>query len=274
MREGLRLYASFQDLDVLIVEPSAMQQRAVREALGKLGVGRVQGVDSGATALGAMRAAPPALVVGAMYLADMSGVELLAAMRADESLAGVAFVLVSSEMREEILDPIRQSGASAILPKPFSEADLAAALAATLDWLNPHQRLDTDLDLDRLRVLLVDDSPNARKFMRRVLGNLGMENITEAGDGREAAGLLAGSMFDLVITDYNMPEMDGLALLRHIRNESWQSSVPVLMVTSETNPQRLAEVRAAGVSGICDKPFEPREVQRLIEAALSGTAGE
>jgi len=66
-----------------------------------------------------------------------------------------------------------------------------------------------------------------------------------------------------------MPEMDGLGLLRHIRGESWQSSVPVLMVTSETNPERLAAVRAAGVSGICDKPFEPKVVKRVIEAALT-----
>ncbi len=262
------MYSSFQDLDALIVEPSAMQQRAVREALARLGVTRVQSADSGAAALAAMRAAAPAVVVGAMYLPDMSGVALLQAMRDDEALAGVAFILVSSETREDALDPVRQSGASAILPKPFADADLAAALAATLAWLDPHQRLDADVDLERLRVLLVDDSPNARKFMRRVLGNLGIENITEAGDGREAAVLLGGSMFDLVITDYNMPEMDGLALLRHIRGESWQSSVPVLMVTSETNPQRLAEVRAAGVSGLCDKPFEPQAVKRVIEAAL------
>ena len=263
------MYASFQDLDVLIVEPSTMQQRAVREALGKLGVTRVQVAGSGAAALAAMREVPPALAVGAMYLSDMSGVELLAAMRADETLAGVAFVLVSSETREEILDPIRQSGASAILPKPFSDADLVAALAATLDWLNPHQRLDADVDLERLRVLLVDDSPNARKFMRRVLGNLGIENITEAGDGREAAELLASSMFDLVITDYNMPEMDGRELTEYIRTQSWQSSVPVLMVTSEQNMGRLAAVVRAGVSAICDKPFEAGTIRKLISESLT-----
>ena len=105
--------------------------------------------------------------------------------------------------------------------------------------------------------------------MRRVLGNLGIENITEAGDGREAAELLASSMFDLVITDYNMPEMDGLALLRHIRGESWQSSVPVLMVTSEQNMGRLAAVERAGVSAICDKPFEAGSIRRLITESLT-----
>lgn len=263
------MYSSFQDLDALIVEPSAMQQRLVREALARLGVTRTQGAESGTAALAAMRAAAPAVVVGAMYLPDMSGVDLLRAMRADDVLGGVAFILVSSETRADVLDPIRQSGVSAILPKPFEETDLAAALRMTLDWLNPHQLLQGDVDLERLRVLLVDDSPNARKFMRRVLGNLGIEKVTEAGDGREAVDLLANTLFDLVVTDYNMPEMDGLALLRHIRGESWQSSVPVLMVTSETHEGRLAEVRAAGVSAICDKPFEPGVVKAIIEAALA-----
>lgn len=263
------MYASFQDLDVLVVEPSAVQARIVRDALVRLGVTRVENADSGASALAAMRAAVPALTVGPMYLPDMSGVDLLTAMRADDALAGVAFILISSEQREEVLDPIRQSGASAILPKPFSEADLVAALRSTLDYLNPRQHLDADVDLERLRVLLVDDSPNARKFMMRVLNNLGIENVVEADNGLQGAEILGSSMFDLVFTDYNMPEMDGLAFVKHIREQSWQATVPVIMVTSETNEARLAEVREAGVSGICDKPFEPAVVKRVIEAALA-----
>lgn len=266
------MIASFQDLDVLVVEPSALQQRIVREALARLGVCRIATADNAAAALDAARGVPPALIVASMYLPDQSGVELLQALRADEALAGIAFILVSSEAREEIIDPIRQSGASAILGKPFSDIELATALRSVLDFLNPRQQLATDADLEALRVLLVDDSPNARKFMRRVLGNLGIENITEAGDGREGAEKLANTLFDLVITDYNMPEMDGLAFVRHIRSESWQAQIPVLMVTSEQHPERLAEVRAAGVTGICDKPFEPAVVKRLIEEALAQAA--
>lgn len=265
------MYASFQDLDVLVVEPSAVQARIVRDALAKLGVTRVQTADSGASALSAMHAATPALTISPMYLPDMSGVDMLQTMRADETLSGVAFILISSELREEVLDPIRQSGASAILPKPFTEADLVTALRSTLDYLNPRQQLDVVVDLERLRVLLVDDSPNARKFMMRVLNNLGIENIVEANNGREGAEVLGSSMFDLVFTDYNMPEMDGLAFVKHIREQSWQATVPVIMVTSETNEARLEEVRQAGVSGICDKPFEPVVVKRVIEAALSAS---
>jgi two-component system chemotaxis response regulator CheY len=77
-------------------------------------------------------------------------------------------------------------------------------------------------------------------------------------------------MVDLVVTDYNMPEMDGKALVDHIRQRSWQASVPILMVTSESDFGRLAAVEEAGVSGICDKPFDAATVRRLLGRMLGG----
>jgi two-component system chemotaxis response regulator CheY len=76
-------------------------------------------------------------------------------------------------------------------------------------------------------------------------------------------------MVDLVVTDYNMPEMDGQALVKHIRQHSWQKTVPILMVTSESDEGRLAAVEAAGVSGICDKPFEASVVRELLGRLLA-----
>lgn len=81
--------------------------------------------------------------------------------------------------------------------------------------------------------------------------------------------LLEQAMVDLVITDYNMPEMDGRELIEYIRTQSWQAEVPILMVTSEQNMGRLAAVERAGVSAICDKPFEAGSVRRLISDALT-----
>lgn len=85
--------------------------------------------------------------------------------------------------------------------------------------------------------------------MRQVLGNVGVRLITRAANGREAMNLLEASSFDLVLTDYNMPEMDGQQLIEYIRKDSWQSDLPILMVSSETNSGRLAAVEQAGVSG-------------------------
>lgn len=258
-------------IDVILVEPSHVQQRIIGDELQKLGVSDIRCVATGAEALAAMRAATPALVLSAMYLPDMSGTELVLAMRADERLVSVAFILVSSETRPQVLDEIRQSGACAILPKPFTHAQLDRAMCATIEYLDPSETLELggEIELEALRVMIVDDSGNSRRFIRRVLENLGIENFIEADNGRQAMLLLGENLVDLVITDYNMPEMDGRELVEHIRQQSWQSAVPILMVTSEQNMNRLAAVEQAGVSAICDKPFEPSTIKALIERALA-----
>lgn len=264
----MSMYSAFKDLDVLLVEPSAVQARIIRDLLGTLDVRRIETVDAGAAALQRMRREPPAVTISALYLPDMTGIDLVSAMRAEEALAALPFALVSSETRPQVLDPVRQSGACAILPKPFSAEQLATALRSALDFLNPDLQLSVDVDLERMRVLLVDDSANARRFVRHVLANLGIEEFIEAENGVQAMEILSGTMVDLVITDYNMPEMDGRALIEHIRQQSWQSTVPILMVTSESDMSRLAAVEQAGVSAICDKPFEPRMIKALIEQAV------
>jgi two-component system chemotaxis response regulator CheY len=228
-------------------------------------------VETGKDALAWLEQHPHTLVVSAFYLPDMTGAELIVRMRAIPELEATPFILVSSETRFHVLDPVRQSGASSILPKPFSQTQFHTAIRATLDLLNVDESLDEEVGgLDMLRVLLVDDSPMARKFIRQVLSNLGINAFLEADNGRQAAELLDHTAVDLVVTDYNMPEMDGQALIEHIRTHSWQKSLPVLMVTSETNQGRLAGVEALGVVGVCDKPFEPRTVRGLIKRLLAG----
>lgn len=258
------------DLNTLLVEPSGMQAKVIAAACGALGIGHLRTVANGEAALAAMREARPDVVVSALYLPDMAGTELVAAMRRSPDLQHVAFILVSSETRPQALDPVRQSGVCGILPKPFTPDQLRRALANTVDFLDEDRSVAADFDTETLRVLLVDDSPMARKFMRRVLENMGIQHFVEAEDGRQAVAILSETQVDLVVTDYNMPEMDGAALVEHIRNKSWQGSVPVLMVTSEHDQGRLAAVEESGVSGICDKPFEAGVVKNLLARMLGG----
>ena len=93
---------------------------------------------------------------------------------------------------------------------------------------------------------------------------MGLEKFTEAENGKQAINCLDKHSFDLIVTDYNMPEMDGKDLVYYVRNKSRQSNIPIMMVTSETNKSRLAAVENSGVSAICDKPFEPKVVSRLL----------
>jgi len=263
---------SLSELTALVVEPSGMQAKVLAAALTNENIGRVERVETGEAALAWLETHPDSLVVSAFHLPDMTGAELIGKMRARAASVATPFILVSSETRFNQLDPVRQSGASGILPKPFSSEQLQAALRATLDFLNTDDSLEEDgFDLEALRVMVVDDSAMARKFIRQVLSNLGVKTFFEAANGRQAAELLAETAVDLVVTDYNMPEMDGQALIAHIRNDSWQKTVPVLMVTSETNQGRLAAVEELGVVGMCDKPFEPVMVRSLLRRLLAGS---
>jgi two-component system chemotaxis response regulator CheY len=261
---------SLADISVLLVEPSHMQAGLVSRMLQHQGVRRVKVLESGAAALAAMteEIADGLIVISSLYLPDMAGTELVAAMRADQVLDPVPFILISSETRPQVLEPVRQSGACSIVGKPFSEQQLARALYAAADYLNPPEQLDL-AEIESLRVLLVDDSIASRHYLRRLLEELGVERIVEAGNGKEAVALLQDTMVDLVITDYNMPEMDGRELTEYIRTQSWQNSVPVLMVTGEQDMGRLAAVERAGVSAICDKPFEAGNIRKLISESLT-----
>ncbi len=118
-----------------------------------------------------------------------------------------------------------------------------------------------------LRVLVVDDSRMARNHLGRVLQQIGIENIDFAEDGQEGIQRLEEAAYDLVVTDYNMPVMDGEAMINHIRQSPDYSHTPIMMVTSE-DESRLASVRQAGVSAICDKPFEVNQVRQLLISLL------
>lgn len=96
----------------------------------------------------------------------------------------------------------------------------------------------------------------------------GITHIDHAEDGMQALEMLNQHYYDFIVTDYNMPRMDGKELLDHIRHDSTQASLPVLMVTSEANENRLAAVQQMGVSAICDKPFQPDTVRNLVRKMI------
>jgi two-component system chemotaxis response regulator CheY len=257
------------DLLILLVEPSSTQRKYISTYLNDMGIDSVDFADSAESALAAMEQVVPDLVISSMHLPDMTGTDLLLRMREMGELAHVPFMLISSETHHRYLEPIRQAGAIAILPKPFELDQLRNALHSALDYIDPELLEGAEMSPEEIIVLLVDDSQLARKHIIRVLNNLGIEHIAEASNGLEAVELLKEQAFDLIVTDYNMPEMDGKEFSQYVRDESNQAGVPILMVTSESDESRLALVENVGVSAICDKPFEVSNVRDLLLKLLS-----
>ncbi|WP_179404128.1 chemotaxis response regulator CheY [Burkholderia guangdongensis] len=106
-----------------------------------------------------------------------------------------------------------------------------------------------------MRILVVDDFPTMRRIVRNLLKELGYGNVDEAEDGAAALVRLRNGGFDFVISDWNMPNLDGLAMLQAIRADASLSHLPVLMVTAEAKKENIIAAAQAGANGYVVKPF-------------------
>jgi len=106
-----------------------------------------------------------------------------------------------------------------------------------------------------IKILVVDDFPTMRRIIKNLLKDLGFENVDEAEDGLMGLEKLRNNNFDLVVSDWNMPNMDGLAMLKVIRADANLSKLPVLMVTAEAKKENIIAAAQAGASGYVVKPF-------------------
>ena len=113
------------------------------------------------------------------------------------------------------------------------------------------------------RVLVADDSSTMRKIILRSLQAVGVKDVTEAADGSEAVALFAPGKFDLVLTDWNMPGMTGLEVLKAVREQD--QKIPVIMVTTEAEKSRVLEAIQAGVTDYLVKPFTADTLREKLE---------
>jgi two-component system, chemotaxis family, chemotaxis protein CheY len=125
----------------------------------------------------------------------------------------------------------------------------------------------------RMKVLVVDDFATMRKIVRNILKQIGFEDITEAEDGSVALRLIKSEPVGLVVSDWNMPNMSGLDLLKEIRKNPQTASLPVLMVTAEGLKENVMEAVMAGVNNYVVKPFTAEVLQEKIETIFKKQAG-
>jgi two-component system chemotaxis response regulator CheY len=124
-----------------------------------------------------------------------------------------------------------------------------------------------------MKFLVVDDYSTMRRIVKNLLHDLGYANVTEADDGKTALPLLQNGSFDFLITDWNMPGMPGLDLLKAVRADERLKKLPVLMLTAEAKREQIVEAAQAGVSGYVIKPFTAVTLKEKIDKILATLAG-
>ncbi len=116
-----------------------------------------------------------------------------------------------------------------------------------------------------MKILIVDDFSTMRRIIKNLLRDLGFTNTSEADDGLTALPMLEGGKYDFLVTDWNMPGMQGIDLLKAIRSNPELSSLPVLMVTAESKKEQIVEAAQAGVNGYVVKPFTAATLKEKID---------
>ena len=116
-----------------------------------------------------------------------------------------------------------------------------------------------------MKILIVDDFSTMRRIIKNLLRDLGFNNTAEADDGTTALPMLQQTHFDLLITDWNMPGMQGIDLLKAVRADPNLQHIPVMMVTAEQKKEQIVEAAKAGVNGYIVKPFTAATLKEKME---------
>jgi two-component system chemotaxis response regulator CheY len=123
-----------------------------------------------------------------------------------------------------------------------------------------------------MKILVVDDFPTMRRIVRNLLKELGYANVDEAEDGAAGLARLRAGGYDFVISDWNMPNLDGLAMLKEIRADASLAHLPVLMVTAESKKENIIAAAQAGASGYVVKPFTAATLDEKVTKILEKMA--
>lgn len=124
-----------------------------------------------------------------------------------------------------------------------------------------------------MKILIVDDFSTMRRIIKNLLRDLGFTNTEEADDGATALPMLRSGNFDFLVTDWNMPIMTGLELLKEVRADDKLKHLPVLMVTAEAKRDQIIEAAQAGVNGYVVKPFTAQVLKDKIEKIFERVGG-
>ena len=113
-------------------------------------------------------------------------------------------------------------------------------------------------------IITVDDSSTMRRIIKNTLLKIGFSNVLEAGNGIEALEVIAQNKVDLIVTDWNMPEMDGLTFVKTLRSKDQYKEVPILMITTEAAKEDILTALRSGVNNYVVKPFTPEILQEKV----------
>ena len=262
---------ALEGLKVLVVDDNETNRRIFSEFLEGAGIS-VRTASSASEGLGALLEAMEAGEPFQMALLDVvmperDGFQLAQDIRAEELFQDLKLMILTSTTRSGDRRRAALLGVGSFLLKPVSRLDLFRGMASALRVEDPGTGLQVTqppVPESGFKILLAEDNPVNQQVAVALLKRWG-HDVTVAGDGLEALAALEEGVFDLVLMDMQMPEMDGLEATRRIRQDKRFSSLPIVALTAHALQEERDKCTAAGMDDYLSKPFRPEDLQARVE---------
>ena len=248
---------------VIVIDDAPVVREVIAKNLHKIGFeeDNVFQASDGLEGINMLRAEQVDLIISDWNMPNMDGLELLKTIKGYPELASIPFIMITSESEKEKVDEAFKAGVNQYIFKPFKPDYFSEKI---------QQTLGKNL-YGAKQVMVVDDSPVIRRIVEKQLKMLGFGgfNFLGAGNGVLALSLLEEKKVDLIITDLHMPDMDGIEFVREVRINEKTDLIPVLMITSDYNTNKMLEAYEAGVDEFMQKPFKVVALEEKIKTLLN-----
>jgi len=274
--------AELHDLPILIVDDNAANRRILTEVTTRWGM-RSVAVECGIAALERMKEAEKSgagfrLAIIDSQMPQMSGFELAERIKKEPQLSSVMVMMLTSAGQRGEAARCRELGIAAYLLKPIRKSELLSAILTVLGQGSDQSssdlvtRYNSQATARSLRILVAEDNPVNQAVVVRMLEKMG-HTLTIAHNGNQALSMLGSAVFDLVLMDVQMPEMDGLTATRRIREneKATGSHIPIVAMTAHAMKGDRERCLQAGMDGYITKPLSSHGIEETI-ADILGTA--
>ncbi len=255
-----------QSLPYLVVDDSGIQRQVLCKLLYSFGITDVVQAENGLEALELLNLNTFELVISDLQMRLMDGYELLKTIRNTEKFCKMPFIVASSSKTEDTILQNILTLADIHIKKPIDPENLALAIDKALER-NKKSSLNV-LDFD-IGIMIIDDVNSARKIARKYLSQLGFYNLKEAKSAREAIKEIEKGNIGLILTDWSMPELNGIVLIKILKSSDLTKHIPIIMISAFSERARDVEAADAGAASFISKPY-PQQLlyDHIVEANI------
>lgn len=261
---------SLRGRKVFLIEHSALISTQIKTVLEKAGMAVKSGKAPGKALLEIVHWHPD-VILSSVDIGEITGFDLCLILKMMPEHANIPFIILSSKESEQIKQQMATVGADYYIPKDSRIAKTVYdAICAALQEAEGTERSAPEKEIKHEgdHVLVVDDSAVMRRIICNILTSLGITKIVQAQHGEEALERLDEQSFGMVLTDWNMPFMNGLELAQAIRRRADTRTLPIIMITTEGAETERQLAQAAGVNELLPKPFTREHFRQVLKTYL------